>query len=275
MSQKVTTSPTIDVDVTVRGDLPGAADYARTKIGELGRVSHRRVLSARVRLSRHHDPAVDAPVVAQANLIVGGRLVRAQVHAVTAREAVDLLQAKLRRQLEHFALRRGDRRAGVPAWRREQRAVQPPPDATPAVGRVRISRRKTYAMTPCTVDDAIDEMELLDYRFHLFTEIGSGTVGLLYRTDDGRHRLALVSPSVRDQLAPFEEPVTVSPHPLSCLREQDARERLSLLGLPFLFYIDAEAGRACVLYRRYDGQYGLITPAVQPIPQVSPQVPPL
>lgn len=117
-------------------------------------------------------------------------------------------------------------------------------------------------MTPCTVDDAVAEMELLDYDFHLFTEIGSGTVGLLYRTDGG-YRLALVAPSVVDHLAPFEQPVTVSPHPLACLKEQHAPQRLRLLGLPFLFFIDAEAGRACVLYRRYDGHYGLITPAAE------------
>lgn len=259
MSRSVAPSPTIDV--TVSGDLPGAADYARRKVGELGRMSHRPVLSARVRLSRHHDPAVEAPVIAQANLDVDGRLVRAQVHAATAREAVDLLEARLRRQLEHFAVRRGDRSAGVPPWRREPRAAQLPVNVTPATTEGRLIRRKTYAMTPCTVDDAVAEMELLDYDFHLFTEIGSHTVGLLYRTAGGGYRLALVSPSVAGHLAPFEHAVTVSPHPLACLREQDAPERLRLLGVPFLFFIDAEAGRACVLYHRYDGQYGLITPA--------------
>ena len=33
------------------------------------------------------------------------------------------------------------------------------------------------------------------------------------------------------------------------------------LGFPFLFFIDAAPGRASVLYHRYDGHYGLITPA--------------
>ena len=39
-------------------------------------------------------------------------------------------------------------------------------------------------------------------------------------------------------------------------------ERLTLLALPFLFYIDAAQGRASVLYRRIDGNYGVITPAL-------------
>ena len=42
---------------------------------------------------------------------------------------------------------------------------------------------------------------------------------------------------------------------------EQAADRLGLLGLPFLFFIDAAQGRASVLYHRYDGHYGLITPA--------------
>lgn len=38
------------------------------------------------------DPAVERPVVAQANLDVNSRLVRGQVQAVTAREAIDRLE---------------------------------------------------------------------------------------------------------------------------------------------------------------------------------------
>ncbi|MBO1414556.1 sigma 54 modulation/S30EA ribosomal C-terminal domain-containing protein, partial [Streptomyces sp. FH025] len=30
---------------------------------------------------------------------------------------------------------------------------------------------------------------------------------------------------------------------------------------PFVFYTDTSTGRGNVLYRRYDGHYGLITPA--------------
>ena len=52
-----------DVDVTTHGQLPGATEYAQSKIGELGRFTHRPVLHARVKLTRHYDPAVERPVV--------------------------------------------------------------------------------------------------------------------------------------------------------------------------------------------------------------------
>ncbi|GAB2794459.1 sigma 54 modulation/S30EA ribosomal C-terminal domain-containing protein [Amycolatopsis magusensis] len=38
-------------------------------------------------------------------------------------------------------------------------------------------------------------------------------------------------------------------------------DRLNLIGQPFQF-LHAERGRGSVLYHRYDGHYGLITPAV-------------
>src|SRR5690606_26951060 len=104
-------------------------------------------------------------------------------------------------------------------------------------------------------------MELLDYDFHLFTEEGTGMASVLYREGPTGYRLSQVAPTSEDQLAPFELPVTISSTPPPCLTVDQATERLNLTGLPFLFFIDAAQGRASVLYRRYDGHYGLITPA--------------
>ena len=256
----------IEVDVTTRGELPGAADYARSKIGELGRLTHRPVLHARVKLTRHGDPAVDRPVVAQANLDVDGRLVRAQIEGVTAREAVDRLEARLRHRLEraaeHWEARRGELPAAGPhEWRHESEPTHRPSYFPRPADERRVIRRKSFAMAPCTVDEAAVEMDLLDYDFHLFTEKGTGTAGVLYRGGPTGYRLALVAPTPADQLSPLELPVTISPQPTPCLTVEQATERLSLLGLPFLFFIDAAPGHASVLYHRYDGHYGLITPA--------------
>ncbi|WP_283615417.1 ribosome hibernation promotion factor [Mycolicibacterium poriferae] len=262
MSNTTDAQPVFDVDVTSHGEFPGAADYARTKIGELGRLAHRPVLYARVKLARHHDPAVLNPVVAQGNLDVSGRVVRAQVHGASAREAIDRLEAALQRQLEHLAehweLPKKGARAPRRPWAEEHRPGHPARSADEA----EVIRRKTFAMAPCTVDDAADEMDLLDYDFHLFTEKATGAVGVMYRAGSTGYRLAMVAPDLAEGLGEFHRPVTVSDAAPPCLREQDAVERLTLLALPFLFYIDAAQGRASVLYRRIDGNYGVITPAV-------------
>ena len=108
----------IDVDVTTHDDLPGAADYARSKIGELGRYTSQPVLHAHVRLSRHRDPAVQRAVVAQANLDVWTvGLSARRLEAETAQEAIDLLAARLcaaGTPTEHMEARRGEPQARDP-----------------------------------------------------------------------------------------------------------------------------------------------------------------
>ncbi|MEB3981566.1 HPF/RaiA family ribosome-associated protein [Mycobacterium sp. 663a-19] len=242
----------LEVEVTTHGRLPGIEDYARAKIGELARFTHQRVLRAHVKLSEHGDPAVQRRVIAQANLDVNGRLARAQVEATTAREAIDLLQARLRRRLERGAEHRDAKR--------HERNHRPGYFPRPESER-RIVRHKSYGLNTCTVEEAALEMELLDYDFHLFTEEHTKQDSVLYRGRSTEYRLAQVNPESAGQLAPSELSLSVSPQPAPRLTVEQAIERIELLGLPFLFFVDAARNRGCVLYHRYDGHYGLITPA--------------
>lgn len=258
--------PVINVDVTANGVPPDAVEYARSKVGGLARFTHRPVLNARVKLSEHRDPAVERPVTAQANLNVNGRLVRAQVQAGTAREAIDRLEATLRHRLEREGGRWDARaRAAEPTapqeWRHESEPADRPNYFPRPADERRVIRRKSFAMQPCTVDEALAEMELLGYDFHLFIEKGTAASAVVYRSGPTGYRVALVAPELSNQLSPFDRQVTISPQPTPCLTESEAKHRLGLLGLPFLFYIDADHGCASILYHRYDGHYGVITPA--------------
>jgi ribosome-associated translation inhibitor RaiA len=258
-----------EVRVSVHGYLPGIAPYAREKVGALLPLAHKPVLSARVRLTRLGDPAVPRPVLAQANLDVNGRIVRAQTEAETAREAVDRLEKRLRHRLERIAQHRESRRGRTPSpqpheWRhqsepRQWRGYYPRPE-----DEREIVRQKCFEPAPLTVDDAAREMGLLDYDFYLFTESGSGQDSVLYRAGATGYRLAQLIPPHRDELAAFRLPVTISEQPAPTLSTGEAVDRLNLLGLPFLFFLDGERGRGALLYHRYDGHYGLISTAEQP-----------
>ncbi|MFD0508205.1 sigma 54 modulation/S30EA ribosomal C-terminal domain-containing protein [Streptomyces chiangmaiensis] len=41
----------------------------------------------------------------------------------------------------------------------------------------------------------------------------------------------------------------------------EAKQRLDITGSPFVFYADDTTGRGNILYHRYDGHYGRISPA--------------
>jgi ribosome-associated translation inhibitor RaiA len=264
MKRESESSKALAVEVTTHGEFPGAGDYARDKIGRLGRYTHQPVLSARVRLTRLADPAVSRPVVAQGNLDINGRLVRAQVAGATAQEAIDRLEARLRRRLErvaeHWEARRGTMPSTVPhEWRHQSEPARrqdhfPRPEAER-----QIIRHKAFALGEGTVDEAAFDMDMLDYDFHLFTELGTGQDSVLYRAGPTDYRLALPTPSRTDELAAFRLPVTVSTQPAPRLTTEEAISRLGMIDLPFLFFVDVATGRSSVLYHRYDGHYGLIT----------------
>lgn len=259
-------APIIDVDVTTHGEFPGASDYVREKIGGLGRFTHRPVLYARVKLSRHPDPAVERPVIAQANLDVDGRLVRAQVAGATAREAIDRLEARLRHRLDRIAEHWEARRGALPVvaaheWRHQSEPTHRPGYFPRPEDERQIIRRKSFTLDTRTVDEAAADLELLDYDFHLFTEKGTNADSVLYRDGATGYRMAQPDPTLVEWLAPYEVPLTISPQPAPRISAEQATERIGLVGLPFLFFVDAATARGNVLYHRYDGHYGLVTPA--------------
>lgn len=102
------------VRVTARGEVPAdVRRYAEEKVRRACSVTSRPVLSARVTLTLAADPAHERPARADAVLDVNGTVLDGHAEAGTLREAIDQLEALLRRRLvEHHDRTRGRRRAG-------------------------------------------------------------------------------------------------------------------------------------------------------------------
>lgn len=254
-----------DVRITVRGELPedDVRDYARRKIAGVTRVAPEPVLDARVRLVRHNDRALRRPVTAQANLDVNGHPVRAQLQAVNTREAVDLLAEKLRNTLTRYGRHWSDIRGRMPSGEPHEWRHRTPTEARPTFfprppDDRKVIRHKTFALATETVDEAAFELDSMDYDFHLFTEISTGQDSVLYRSGATGYRLAQLVPTEPGTVGPTSVPLTVSDQPAPVLDTPGAIHRLGFTGRPFVFFRKAAGGRGAVLYRRYDGHYGLI-----------------
>ncbi|MFI7587448.1 sigma 54 modulation/S30EA ribosomal C-terminal domain-containing protein [Spongisporangium articulatum] len=233
------------LDVQRHGEVtPDGADYLETRLQSALRGAPGPVGHVRGRLSRHeHEkPAV---IVAQVRLDVAGRPVRVQTRGTTVAEAVDRLADRLRSRLENLDRRPRDR-AAHPA---------PLPGAEP-----RVSRRKSALLSTCTIDVAVDELEFMDYDFHLFVEDSSGTDSVVVRDADAGYALLQTVPEPWN-LVPFETAVHLDTEPPPVLTEEEAVTRLVILDEPYLFFTDRATGRGCVLYRRLDGDLGLLSPA--------------
>ena len=247
----------VPVQVTLRGDVGGGeGEYARVKVEQALGVVSDAVLHAHVVLERHNDPAVERPAKAEATVEVGRTTVRAHGVAPTMTEAVDELEVRLRHRLVQLAERSRTRHrwTGVASeheWRHGDLPRRPVPYFPRPEESREVVRHKSFAAAPMTVDEAAFEMDLLDHDFYLFTDLGSGEPALVHRLADGGY--AVQGATGADAVAT----VTSEPPPPR-LTDDQARTRLAADGEPFVFYLDADSGQGRVLYRRYDGHYGLI-----------------
>ncbi|MFI5626011.1 sigma 54 modulation/S30EA ribosomal C-terminal domain-containing protein [Nocardioides sp. NPDC051685] len=254
------TKEPIPVAVTLRGNVGEyAGEYARSKISTALGVAHGPVLTAHVVLDWRHNPAAENHAIAEASANVDGLMVRAKTAASTMPEAVDDLESRLHRQLAQLQdrIRTRHRRTRIPAehqWRHGDLPRHRVPYFPRSEETREVVRHKSFASTPMTAEQAAYEMDLLDHDFFLYRDAASGRPSLVHHLPAGGYG---VQGAESDETTASMSQAPPPPPPPS-LTEGQARARLEAAGEPFVFYLDAGTGAGCVLYRRYDGHYGLI-----------------
>lgn len=241
-------------------------DYATAKLRHLA--SHERdpIHFGEVRLSLEPNPARERPATAEAVLVVNGDPVRAHVAAHDLPEAVDLLEDRMSRRLERHR-RRGTDRArrlhghGDHEWRHGDAPAHRPEYFDRPADERRIVRRKSFTVGEMTCDEAADTLDLLGHDFLLFANLTTGADAVVFYGDD--HGLELIDASGRTDAiaADTVAPVRLSHHGTPRGTVEEAVAQLDVDVLPFVFHLDPKTERGSVVYLRYDGHYGVITPA--------------
>lgn len=256
------------VEVSHKGDVrTRTIDTAVDKVKSAAAICREPVGHIELRLTLEANPARERPAIAETTLDVDGRAVRAHVAADTLDEAVDALVDRLRRRLKRHEERRHrqpDRhRTGVSGpgeWRHgDLRAASPEYMEVPFDER-EVRRHKTFALTPISVDEAAFDLEQLGHEFYLFVDLISGCDSLVRGTAEGGIELQCVD-GAPDPSRPDLAAVRVNETAPPALGLVEAKEHLEASGDQYLFYNSTDTGRGQVLYRRYDGHYGLVTPA--------------
>lgn len=234
------------VELTVRGEVyDRARAYVVRKVEAAIRSAGTPVPHAHAVLTVDRDPALERPARLEVGLDVDGVPVRVHATGHHVGEAADLAEDRLRRRLRRLRDRTRTRHRWIAIsreheWRHGDLPRPPVPYFPRPPGGRRLVRRKTFALEPMTQDQAAYEMRLVDHDFYLFTDRSTGQDSVLVRSGDGERKSVAVAGA----------PPT--------LTEAQARERLDVGGEPFVFYVDPVDRRGRVLYRRYDGHYGLI-----------------
>jgi len=146
----------------------------------------------------------------------------------------------------------GEWRHGDPPTERPEYFDRPPDERE-------LVRHKSYPIDWLTSDEAAFDMEQRDFDFYLFRDRVSGDDALLERRSDGSYRLTRLRTTATAEPA---STLTVehAEHAAPTLELDEAIERIGVGGERFVFFANSTTGRANVLYRRYDGHYGLIAP---------------
>lgn len=225
------------------------------------------------RLTLESNPTRARPAIAEATLDIDGTPVRAHVAAPTLTEAVDLLVDRLTRRIDRHESRRHhlpDRHrsghSGEGEWRHGDLPTERPEYHPLPFDEREIRRRKALDLPPTSIEEALFDLEQLGHDFYLFVEEQSGLDAVVSHAPD-----PLTPPSEHLEIRAVDPDrigavsgiaglrVIATPPPVLSLAE--AREYLDASGLSFLFHQPTAEGRGQVVYRRFDGHDGLVSPA--------------
>jgi hypothetical protein len=215
---------------------------------------------ARVRIS---GASCGGPGVVQVNLRVCGAPARVQVPGRSVAAAITTAAARLDRQVTRLST---TWRAWP--WPDPERPGLGLPGAGPVV---RVKEYRLLVGRPC---QAAAVLHALDYDVFLFTDAETGEDAVVYRAGPAGLALARQA-TMRPPALPVVLPLTVNPRKTPVLTVAQAARWLGDGWLPFLFFTDYDTRRGNLLYRRYDGNLGLVTPVTERAPRSRPGLTPL
>ncbi len=180
-------------------------EVAVEKVGRLERFLDG-MSRAEVHFDHQRNPRIAEKEICEVTLEGRGHVVRCKVAASDSFAAVDLAVDTLEQQLHRLKTRlRGKSAVGGRRTHRGNGAVGPEADL--AVGALDededethsmaddayvtragelVVKKKSFAIEPITVDDAVLQMALVGHSFYFFTNAATGRAAVLYLRDDGK-----------------------------------------------------------------------------------------
>lgn len=114
-------------------------------------------------------------------ITVSHGVLRSEVSGKNMYELIDLALPKLEKQIIKHHSKMKDKKFKV------KDIV--PEETRPAEPEKQLVRSKAFELTPMTVEDAIEEMELVGHEFYVFLNRATGNVSVLYTRRDGNYGL--------------------------------------------------------------------------------------
>jgi ribosome hibernation promoting factor len=155
-------------------------DYAERKLGKLA-PQLAEPTRVELELAVERNPSIADNHVAEATIWTKGPVLRAREASGDMKASIDLLAAKLERQVKRYRQKRRHEHD------RHERANGGVPAAVPISSEegTMIVKTKQFVLNAMSPEEAVEQLELIGHDFFVFRNSDSGEINVVYRRRDG------------------------------------------------------------------------------------------
>lgn len=187
-------------------------EYVHQKIEKA--VNHFQAMTTEVdvHLSVARNPRINPNQIAEVTIYANGTVIRAEERSENLYASIDLVASKIGRQLRRYKERRFNHKGnGTP---RETTPVEVRPDQTipdligdrQPVLPTEVVRTKYFAMPPMTMQEALEQLQLVDHDFYMFRNGETGEINVIYERNHGGY--GVIQPRGNGYTHPAQVPET-------------------------------------------------------------------
>jgi putative sigma-54 modulation protein len=188
-------------------------DYVHQKVEKAANHFQSLTTEIDVHLSVARNPRINTKQTAEVTIYANGSVIRAEESSESLYASIDLVADKIARQLRKFKEKRQDK--NYP--RKDERVADLSSvvaddltgDRTPELPE-EVVRTKYFAMTPLTIREALEQLELVDHDFYMFHNAETGEINVIYERNHGGY--GVIQPR-RNGASPNSNGTSKAAHP--------------------------------------------------------------